>query len=111
MLDENIDGAQSILVERIAEDPQLVGSLREWLWRDGRIVSKIAKDKHTEAIKFTDYFDYQQLMSEVADRIKDVIGIEECDPTKKHLIKVSSNDEVFRLLLHDDNNPNREQKE
>ncbi len=34
-----LDGARHILIERIAETPTLVGSLREWLWSDGELKS------------------------------------------------------------------------
>ncbi|MGI9424462.1 MAG: Tex family protein [Hyphomicrobiaceae bacterium] len=60
-----LEGAQSILIERMAEDPQLVGSLRDWLWQDGRINSKIAKGKQAEASKFADYFDFQQPIRDI----------------------------------------------
>ncbi|MGI9410880.1 MAG: Tex family protein [Hyphomicrobiaceae bacterium] len=55
-----LEGAQSILVERMAEDPQLVGGLREWFWTDGCLTSKTARGKQAEAAKFADYFDFRQ---------------------------------------------------
>ena len=55
-----LDGAQAILIERMAEDPQLVGNLREWLWNDGRLTSKAARGKQAEAAKYADYFEFQQ---------------------------------------------------
>ncbi len=55
-----LDGARAILIERIGENAELVGSMREWLWSDGLIISKVAKDKETEGAKFSDYFDFSQ---------------------------------------------------
>ncbi|MEM9359436.1 MAG: Tex family protein [Pseudomonadota bacterium] len=60
-----LEGAQSILVERMAEEPQLVGRLRDWLWSDGRIFSKAARGKQAEAEKFADYFEFQQPIREI----------------------------------------------
>jgi len=55
-----LDGARAILIERIGEKPELVGGLREWLWTDGDIISKVIKGKESEGAKFSDYFDFRQ---------------------------------------------------
>lgn len=60
-----LEGARSILMERMAEDPRLVGRLRDWLWINGSIASKVARGKQAEAAKFADYFDFQQRAREV----------------------------------------------
>ncbi len=60
-----LEGARSIVIERITETPKLVGDLRELLWADGIIVSKVVKGKEAEGAKFSDYFDFTQ-------RIKDL---------------------------------------
>lgn len=62
---EALEGARSILVERMAEDPTLVGRLRKWLWSEGWIVSKVARGRQPDAAKFSDYFDFQQRAREV----------------------------------------------
>src|SRR3954463_2420353 len=36
-----LDGARAILVERFAEDADLIGSLRERMWSRGRLVSRV----------------------------------------------------------------------
>ncbi len=36
-----LDGARAILVERFAEDADLIGALRERLWKPGRVVSPV----------------------------------------------------------------------
>ncbi len=53
-------GARSILVERVAQDPDLAETLRERLWTQGRMVSRVKKGKETEGQKFADYFDFSQ---------------------------------------------------
>ena len=60
-----LDGARAILIERIGENPPLVGNLREWLWGDGLIISKVIKGKEAEGAKFSDYFDYKQKIREL----------------------------------------------
>ena len=60
-----LEGARAILVERMTEDTQLVANLREWLWRDGLLMSKLAKGKEAEAAKFSDYFDFSQPMRDM----------------------------------------------
>ena len=49
--------------ERWAEDAALVGKLREWLWAEARLQSKLVDGKdgqHPDAAKFRDYFDYAE---------------------------------------------------
>ncbi|SDM58100.1 uncharacterized protein SAMN05428957_108129 [Oryzisolibacter propanilivorax] len=63
-----LDGVRDILSERWAEDAPLVQSLREWLWSDGLLVSKLApgKNEHDpEVAKFRDYFDYDEPIGRV----------------------------------------------
>ncbi len=55
-----LDGARSILIERMGENAKLVGELRQWLWTSGTVTSKVAKGKVAEGAKFSDYFDYSQ---------------------------------------------------
>ena len=60
-----LDGARAILIERIGENAELVGHLREWLWSDGLITSKVVKGKDAEGAKFSDYFDFSQKLREL----------------------------------------------
>ena len=58
-----LDGVRDLLSERWAEDAVLVGQLREWLWAEGLLQSKLAPGKdgtHADAAKFRDYFDYAE---------------------------------------------------
>jgi uncharacterized protein len=58
-----LDGVRDLLSERWAEDALLVGKLREWLWAEGRLQSKLVDGKdgnHADAAKFRDYFDYSE---------------------------------------------------
>ncbi len=63
-----LDGVRDILAERWAEDAALVQSLREWLWQEGQLQSKLAAGKNEadpEVARFRDYFDYAEPMSRV----------------------------------------------
>jgi uncharacterized protein len=53
-----LEGARAILVERFAEDADLIGRLREDVWSGGVMTSTVRKGKKTEGEKFKDYFDY-----------------------------------------------------
>ncbi|MGO4652062.1 Tex family protein [Arthrobacter sp. 2RAF22] len=56
-------GARSILVERVSQDPDLAEALRERLWTQGRMVSRVKKGKELEGQKFKDYFEFSQVPS------------------------------------------------
>jgi protein Tex len=63
-----LDGVRDILSERWAEDAALVQSLREWLWAEGLLRSRLAagKDENQPDIaKFRDYFDYEEPIGRV----------------------------------------------
>jgi uncharacterized protein len=63
-----LDGVRDILSERWAEDAVLVQSLREWLWSEGLLKSKLSagKDENNPDIsKFRDYFDYDEPIGRV----------------------------------------------
>ncbi|KAB7787075.1 Tex family protein [Methylorubrum populi] len=55
-----LDGARAILIERFAEDADLIGRLREDVWRGGEAVSKLRKGKEAAGQKFSDYFDWRE---------------------------------------------------
>ncbi|WP_246186742.1 Tex family protein [Microlunatus speluncae] len=55
-----LDGARAILVERFADDGDLIGELRELFWRNGRLISAVREGKETSGAKFSDYFDFAE---------------------------------------------------
>ena len=54
-----LEGARAILVERFAEDADLIGELRERMWSRPS-PSKVREGKETEGAKFADYFDFAE---------------------------------------------------
>jgi protein Tex len=55
-----LDGARSILVERFAEDADLIGTLRERMWTHGRLASKVREGQEEAGAKFSDYFEFSE---------------------------------------------------
>lgn len=55
-----LDGARAILVERFAEDADLIGALREQMWSNGLMASTVRTGKKTEGEKFKDYFEFSE---------------------------------------------------
>ena len=55
-----LEGARSILVERFAEDADLIGGLREEMWSRGRLESRVRDGKQEAGANFSDYFDFAE---------------------------------------------------
>ncbi|MER6972425.1 Tex family protein [Nocardioides sp. NPDC000445] len=57
-----LDGARAILVERFGEDADLIGTLRERMWKQGRLVTRVREGRENDpaAAKFSDYFEFSE---------------------------------------------------
>ncbi|MCA3978974.1 Tex family protein [Vibrio vulnificus] len=60
-----LDGARAILMERIAEDANLLEKIRQYLNRHAEIVSRVVAGKEQEGEKFKDYFEHNEAISKV----------------------------------------------
>jgi uncharacterized protein len=60
-----LDGAMQILMERFAENADLVGALRDYVWNHGRLTSKLVEGKAEAGAKFSDYFDASEAISKI----------------------------------------------
>src|SRR5512146_2814209 len=60
-----LEGARQILMERFAEDAELLASLREHLRAEGMVISTVSEGKETEGAKFRDYFDYREPLRDI----------------------------------------------
>jgi uncharacterized protein len=63
-----LEGARHIIVERAAEDAELVGGLRERFWESGTLRTRPASEAAASAEKsqkFRDYFDYAEPLTEM----------------------------------------------
>ncbi len=60
-----LDGARQILIEKFAEDAELIGAVRTWLQENAVMVSKVAEGKEEAGAKFRDYFDYKESLQSI----------------------------------------------
>ncbi len=55
-----LEGARAILVERFAEDADLLGELREAMAARGSLTSKVREGQQEKGAKFADYFEFSE---------------------------------------------------
>ena len=55
-----LEGARQIFMERVAEQADLIGTLRERLWTDAFMTSQVIDGQEQAGAKFADYFDYRE---------------------------------------------------
>lgn len=60
-----LDGARYILMERFSEDAALLAKVRNYLWKNAHLVSKVIEGKEEEGAKFRDYFDHHEPIANV----------------------------------------------
>jgi len=60
-----LDGARYILMERFSEDAALLAKVRNYLWKNAHLVSKVVEGKEEEGAKFRDYFDHHEPIANV----------------------------------------------
>jgi uncharacterized protein len=60
-----LDGARYILMERFAENAELLGKLRSFLWENAELASAVVKGKEVEGAKFSDYFDRSEALKTI----------------------------------------------
>ncbi len=60
-----LDGAKAILAEEFAEDPDLVGRLRDYGWEHAVVRSEVAPEQEESGAKFSDYFDYREAIKSI----------------------------------------------
>lgn len=60
-----LEGAKYILMERFAEDADLLAKLRERMAEEAHVFAKVMTGKEQEGAKFQDYFEYDELLKKV----------------------------------------------
>jgi len=60
-----LEGARYILMERFAEDAELLGSLRDFIWQEGQLKVSVVPGKESEGAKFRDYFDHVEPLKKI----------------------------------------------
>lgn len=57
-----LEGAKYILMERFAEDADLLAKLREFLKHNATLSARVVPGKENEGAKFSDYFDHDEVL-------------------------------------------------
>ncbi|MCY9844306.1 Tex family protein [Vibrio caribbeanicus] len=60
-----LDGARAIVMERIAEDADLLEKVRVYLSKTAQLSSRVVEGKQTDGEKYKDYFEHDELMGKV----------------------------------------------
>ena len=60
-----LDGARAIVMERIAEDADLLEKVRVYLSKTAQLSARVVEGKQTEGEKYKDYFEHDELMGKV----------------------------------------------
>jgi uncharacterized protein len=64
-VEDALVGARDIIAEWVNEDSQARQSLRRLFWMEGLIQSGVVKDKESEGIKYSNYFEWQEAINRV----------------------------------------------
>lgn len=60
-----LEGAGHILIERFTEEADLIQTLRTYVWANATLKSLARKQKKTNAQKYKDYFEYQEVIRKI----------------------------------------------
>jgi uncharacterized protein len=60
-----LEGARQIIMERVSENALLLTEMRERIWSQGILQSKVVEGKEAEAAKYKDYFDYSEAIDKI----------------------------------------------
>jgi len=60
-----LEGAKHILMEKFAEEPELIGELREYVWENSVLQAEVIDGKQLEGAKFSDYFEYREPIKKI----------------------------------------------
>ncbi len=62
-----LDGARQIALEDLSEDADLIQELRDWLWSQGVVISKVmkAQENDPKAARFKDYFEFSEAINKI----------------------------------------------
>ena len=64
-VEDALRGARDIIAEWVSEDGTARGEMRKLFWSQGTFSSKVVSGKDSEAAKYRDYFEWEELAAEV----------------------------------------------
>ncbi|MGV6987939.1 Tex family protein [Testudinibacter sp. P80/BLE/0925] len=109
-----LDGARYILMERFAEDAELLAKVRAYLQKSAVLVAKVIDGKQAEGAKFQDYFDHQERLASVPShralamlrgRNEGILQLSlNADPDQDDSVRQSHCEEIIRQHLGADFN-------
>jgi uncharacterized protein len=60
-----LEGARQIFMERVAEQADLVGELRETVWQHGLLTATVIEGQQENGAKFSDYFSFSEALQKI----------------------------------------------
>jgi len=60
-----LEGARNIFLERVSEQADLVGVLRDYVWENAQLRTTVSDGKENSGNKFKDYFDYSEDLKKI----------------------------------------------
>lgn len=64
-VEQALEGARHILMELFSENANLLETLREYMWQNGRLQSEVIKGKEAQGKKFADYFSFDEAINKI----------------------------------------------
>lgn len=60
-----LEGARNVFLERVSEQADLIGKLRDYVWSNAQLTSAVVEGQETTGIKFKDYFAYTEELKKI----------------------------------------------
>ncbi len=95
-----LDGARQILMEQFAEEADLLQRLRDYLWQNGIIESKVIEGKQNEGEKFADYFEYYEALNKIPSHRALALFRGRNENILQMSLKVPGEDELEATQMH-----------
>lgn len=95
-----LDGARQILMEQFAEEADLLQGLRDYLWQNGIIESKVIEGKQSEGEKFADYFEYSEALNKIPSHRALALFRGRNENILQMSLKVPGEDELETTQMH-----------
>jgi len=95
-----LDGARQILMEQFAEEADLLQRLRDYLWQNGIIESKVIEGKQSEGEKFADYFEYHEALNKIPSHRALALFRGRNENILQMSLKVPGEDELETTQMH-----------
>jgi len=60
-----LEGARQIFTERVSEEADLLGQLRDYVWQHASMTSNVVEAQRQAGAKFNDYFEYSEKLQQI----------------------------------------------